>query len=680
MRLTALRVRGYRPLEDVSLEALSHFNVLVGRNNAGKSSILRAVQHLAVAGTGAAGEDGEVLTDAKANLALQFSLEFELDDVERDWFVQKVGDRPRSHQRLLASTFARQIRIHIDSAPGAPQTLFVRGMELLAEDDWAEVLMATRPIGEAAEYSAFQWANAAVVERRGNGLTTMTLGPRGGSHASTGGPQNLVQWLRAGPPGPWLRDYLQRSFFLSPFRHAQDELGVQETVALAADGSNLPQLLHTIQSNDPEKFRRIEGMVQAAIPDIGTLVTPLRQSLTHAGFRQSNRVIRIRDMGTGVEELLMVAGILETVPDANLFLEEPEGHLHPGAQRYLMDLLRARAHQSFIATHSPVFLSGSVDTRVFQVALTRKRTVVHAAPDAAGFDEILREIGSRNSDLLLSDAVLFVEGPSDSVVLRALSGAAGTPLLLSRVTLLPLGGSDTPLPKARARTEVLEGISNRTPIPHMFLLDRDERSTGALAALASLGDRVVILQRRELENYLLVPKAIRLAMVEKFEQATGALSKVANLTDADIALAIQRHAADLYGHVLVKRIRAELGGLAGGLVERAAIEGLARDATKARLAAAIRAHIRSRLDPLMNAKVLADTVDKARKKLDREWARKEAPRKLAPGADILARLYRDVGGSYDKARDGERIARNLTKGDIAEELLEILKRASSLPE
>ena len=43
MFLHSLAVKNYRSLEEVRLEELGYFNVLIGRNNAGKSSIFKAL-------------------------------------------------------------------------------------------------------------------------------------------------------------------------------------------------------------------------------------------------------------------------------------------------------------------------------------------------------------------------------------------------------------------------------------------------------------------------------------------------------------------------------------------------------------------------------------------------------------------------------------------------------------
>src|SRR5207253_10751768 len=98
-------------------------------------------------------------------------------------------------------------------------------------------------------------------------------------------------------------------------------------------------------------------------------------------------------------------------------------------------------------------------------------------------NDLLEDIGARNSDLLLSDAVLFVEGPGDKDTFNAWSETLGTPLAERNVTVIPMGGGAHAERGAPIRSQVLADISLRAPIPHRFVLDRDERSDAEIERL-----------------------------------------------------------------------------------------------------------------------------------------------------------------------------------------------------
>jgi predicted ATP-dependent endonuclease of OLD family len=73
---------------------------------------------------------------------------------------------------------------------------------------------------------------------------------------------------------------------------------------------------------------------------------------------------------------------------------------------------------------------------IYQVKNNRGRTTVRRLEDTDSLSLLLQDIGARNSDVLLSNAVLFVEGPADRAALNAWSRTVGLPLEDHNVTVL----------------------------------------------------------------------------------------------------------------------------------------------------------------------------------------------------------------------------------------------------
>jgi energy-coupling factor transporter ATP-binding protein EcfA2 len=106
-------------------------------------------------------------------------------------------------------------------------------------------------------------------------------------------------------------------------------------------------------------------------------------------------------------------------------VEEPETHLHPVLQRRLAArltaLARERKLQVFLSTHSAVFLNPATwqanyaDFAVFHVD---GRNVVRVDNADAQHGTLLDELGTKVSDLLQSNCVVWVEGPSDRIYIR----------------------------------------------------------------------------------------------------------------------------------------------------------------------------------------------------------------------------------------------------------------------
>ena len=126
--------------------------------------------------------------------------------------------------------------------------------------------------------------------------------------------------------------------------------------------------------------------------------------------------------------------------------------------------------QVFLTTHSPTFVNLRHRASLYQVRLSDLRTRITRIGSPESLSATLDDIGSRNSDVLLSDAVVFVEGPSDEGAFRAWSETTGMSLDEHNVTLLPTGGNEHAGRNVRLRGDVLTGISHKAGVPHLLSL------------------------------------------------------------------------------------------------------------------------------------------------------------------------------------------------------------------
>jgi hypothetical protein len=74
-----------------------------------------------------------------------------------------------------------------------------------------------------------------------------------------------------------------------------------------------------------------------------------------------------------------------------------------------------------------------------------------------------------------------------------------------------------------------------------------------------LGDRIQLLERREIENYLMVPRAILEALCEKRADGASVSGDVEGTSPEALQEMLETIAESLYGLVLLKRIRSDLG-------------------------------------------------------------------------------------------------------------------------
>lgn len=196
-----------------------------------------------------------------------------------------------------------------------------------------------------------------------------------------------------------------------------------------------------------------------------------------------------------------------------LVLDEPDVFLHPDLQRRLVRVLEANPQQSVLASHAPEMASEAAQGTVTWIE--RSRRSARRVSDDQGFGNLTSVLGSgfnlAVARALRSRIALFVEG-DDMQLIRTLAKRANLNLLAEEKSLavVPIGGfSRWPGVEAFAwlKSEFLGstvGVS--------LLLDRDYRSTTEIEAierqLAAASVDAHIWRRKEIENYLLDSETI----------------------------------------------------------------------------------------------------------------------------------------------------------------------------
>ncbi len=217
--------------------------------------------------------------------------------------------------------------------------------------------------------------------------------------------------------------------------------------------------------------------------------------------------------GSGLLQVLILLSYFYARPASVLLLDEPDAHLHVILQRQIYDRLRQvaskRECQLIVATHSEVILDGTSPSRVISFLGNPHKLVRDDQRDQ------VREAMKRLTtlDLLLAEQgrqILYCEGESDFKILKA--WARVTNHAASKFFESSFFHSNEGRNPREAREHLFALRAIHPQLQGLLLLDGDNRNLPR-HEIEGTGLTIHRWTRYEVENYLLVPNAIRRFLV-----------------------------------------------------------------------------------------------------------------------------------------------------------------------
>ena len=411
MRLINFSVTNFRSVTHAHRIALSNLTILIGRNNEGKSNLLRALdvamtllrQHAQFDGSRPRTYLGSLpspyiwkrdfpvqLQSRRASTQTILKLEFELASPEVDEFRSEIGSN-------LNGLLPLEIRIGKDEEPQ---------IKVVKQGPGAAALAAKS--GRIAKFvaSRIHFNNIPAVRTDGAALDLVT--------------SLLSQELRSLEDDP---------------RYVQAMNSIAELQQPVLD-----QLAATLQAP-----------LQEFLPSVRAVRIEISESGRRVALRRGVDIViddgtetSLEHKGDGVKSLAAL-GLLKfrnsRESSSLLAIEEPESHLHPAAIHQVNEIIRSIAAKSqvIITTHNPLFVDREK---------VRSNVIVSdgAATPARNVAAIRETLGIRASDNLTNaNFALVVEGEDDVRSLRALlpllSQQVGAALRNNLLVLEPIGGA-----------------------------------------------------------------------------------------------------------------------------------------------------------------------------------------------------------------------------------------------
>lgn len=233
-------------------------------------------------------------------------------------------------------------------------------------------------------------------------------------------------------------------------------------------------------------------------------------------YTDGGRSYDIISGGSGFHQTLTLLAFLFGYRPTTILLDEPDAHLHVNLQREVLDYFKRKSQelgtQFLIATHAEEFARG-VDASQIVSLLKRKPTRVESTPAVL---QAMADVSNEElTRLMASPHILYVEGESDERILRAWAGACGAQQAMDEVCFKTMGGGGKKNMKLRADAH-FAALQQLVPgVSRLMLFDFDDADE---AFHPNAGNPVLAeWKRKNIENYLLVPDAWRRAALQQLQ-------------------------------------------------------------------------------------------------------------------------------------------------------------------
>jgi predicted ATPase len=317
--------------------------------------------------------------------------------------------------------------------------------------------------------------------------------------------------------------YHSHSYIFRAERFNLGSCAIGTSTELQGNAANLAEVLHNLQAN-VARYRRFNEAVTRVLPQIrwvsvhllGHAKVSIRIWQHSPNGERDDLAVSLDESGTGVGQILAILYIVMNAHGPRtIMIDEPQSFLHPGAIRRLLELLAEHPkHQYVMSTHSPTVISAAQPSSV--VRLTQSDGVTSLVMVEAEQHEQLRDtlqaIGVSAGDVFGAEGIVWVEGPTEERCFPMILRAVMKKPLLGKLFLAVKHTGDLDSKHARLALDIYSRLSVGSSVlsPALaFILDREDRTAAERARLqAHVKAPVRFTNRRLYENYLLNPRAI----------------------------------------------------------------------------------------------------------------------------------------------------------------------------
>lgn len=376
MLFKSLRILNYKLFEDVTLKDLKQVNVIIGKNNSGKSSLVDAI---------AAAYDAKQYTKYGKSIGSIIASAIITEKMARDAFggLYQYGSMTKDEYAKKAAGKEISFRIRYFDKDKLD-------LEVESEDDYINSykhlwISGLNEVRISINYSIFRRMNADrdIVPEIASKTELLENGD---------GATNLIR-------------------------------------SIISESKNDEKLVEEKLLNALNEIFRIDGEFEKIqIQQISQGQEAMWEVFLQEKGKQR---IALSQMGSGLKTIILILLNLLVLPKQNpskhfvFAFEEIENNLHPALQRRVFEFIYKYAEENditvFLTTHSHVAINcfyGKEQASIYHIEKKEGKASVTRIESYFDKTAILSDLDVKASDLLQSNGIIWVEGPSDRIYIK----------------------------------------------------------------------------------------------------------------------------------------------------------------------------------------------------------------------------------------------------------------------
>ncbi|MBS9388777.1 MAG: AAA family ATPase [Dolichospermum sp. WA123] len=489
--IDTVRIAGFRGIKSLEI-SLSRLTVLIGTNNSGKTSLLKAL-HLALGDYSRqlSEEDFHIGTDDKRveKILIDVRIVPVNDGVRvqlfhRDWqdeFGDNIQSEANGNQYIALRTRAK--RDKIKSGFDTSRTILKK---------WTDVN---------------KWETEKIKQSKFNRFLSIPF-------IAIEAQRDIHQELK--------EKYSWIGKVLSNIQYEDNEIATLESLieGVNSEAVSKSQELITLKTNLQRLNKSFEGSNNVEITPFPKKIRDLSKHFSvHFGESTANTFpMEYHGMGTRSWASMLTVGTFTDLMGIRheeeekpffpiLAAEEPEAHLHPNAQKTLYRQLEESKGQVIVSTHSPYLAAMAKQTELRYLKRSDNGIVVRflSIEDKEERRRLQREVIHSRGEILFSKALILCEGETEEQALPMLfEKYFGSECFVLGVSVIGVGGAGNYLPFLK--------FAKDFEIPVFIFSDGEPRITKELSKTyrkvygetdITNCDHITILENTDFEEYLI---------------------------------------------------------------------------------------------------------------------------------------------------------------------------------